>query len=149
MSCNLIGDAPDYSGECLAWVQSQLGLPHVGATAAAAWANNYAGYRTSTPQFGDLAFFLNGGAGHVGIYEGNNTFRSVWTSGAICDSDITQFAAENGDTFAGYVSTAAIGGQVQSLNPSTSVPAILSGIPPVFVGIGALAAVLLVLDEVA
>ena len=151
MSCNQLGVAPDYSGLCLAYVQDQLGLPHQYPTAAAAW-SGYAsqGASTASPQPNDLVFFLNGGAGHVGICEdtGCASFRSVWSDGQVCDSAVQQFAADNGDSVAGYISTAAIGGHTGAPAAVTSSLANVtaSGVPGLLKAFGLIAA-LVVADD--
>lgn len=96
-------------------------MPHCGATAAIAWSTCYAKFRTSSPQSSDLVFFAadpsNGGNGHVGSVNGDGTFHSILSDGAICDLSISGF----GVPALGYVSTAAVLGK-PAPTPAPSAP---------------------------
>lgn len=115
-SCVIQGNAPSFGGWCLSWAQTQLGLAHIGSTAADAYSIYAAqGAAVASPSPGDLVFFspgpANQNAGHVGIVQGDvRTFRSVLSNGDVAYCDIQGFASDNGVGVLGYISAAAIGG---------------------------------------
>ena len=124
MGCQTIATGTGFGNECLAWVQNQEGLQHVGNTAYDAWTGAYANARTGSPQNGDLVFFspapINGGDGHVGIYNGGGSFTSVLSDGNAYSCDIATFNAQNGTQTLGYVSIAALTGNPGTTNPIAS-----------------------------
>lgn len=114
MSCTIAGRDAAEAGQCLQYVQQQLGLATCGASALDAWNGCYGGAHTGSPQSGDLVFFgaaaSNGGFGHVGWLTGLDQFKSVLSDGNVNVCDVTGFAQDNGAAVLGYVSLAKIGG---------------------------------------
>ena len=127
MACQTIASGTGFGNLCLSWVQTRAGLPHVGATALDAWSiYSGRGATTGSPVSGDLVFFggapINGGAGHVGIVNGDGSFTSVLSDGNEYSCDISTFAAQNAPVL-GYISTTALGGSGGGLSlPGISLP---------------------------
>lgn len=105
-----LGDQ-SYNGLCQKFAEkAAYGKTGLYPTAAAAWNDNvqkgnaYSGLDGA--QAGDLVYFApdgsNGGAGHVGIYSGNNRMTSATYNG-VQDDGIDNWKKQTGQRVLGYV----------------------------------------------
>lgn len=114
----------DWANWCLAAVQKLLSLPSNNLATAynAFYAYKDKGLQVQAPLPGDMAFFGpssgNGGAGHVGIVNGDGTYSSVLSDGFW---HILSLPAEGGSSlgakFLGFISSSKAG----SVNPFASI----------------------------
>lgn len=97
-----------YIGFCQAFVEQTQGKLHLHPTAVAAWVanQNRAVPGLAGVQPGDAIYFApdasNEGAGHTGIYAGNDQFISATNSG-IESQDLGQWQQQTGQRLLGYI----------------------------------------------